>query len=101
MAPPKRRFCTYLFFASSLVGLSSQLERIRAFGEKALSDAFTREFQHLTCFIHVRKNLKDKLSECSVPSSSSLTISSEKGKVVEGIVDADFQSKLEIAYDLR
>ena len=23
--------------------------------------------QHLTCFIHVRRNIKDKLSECSIP----------------------------------
>ena len=69
-----KTFAMNLFFASSLVGLSSQLEGVRAFstdGEKVLSDAFTHEFgfsQHLTCFIHVRKNLKDKLSECSIPS---------------------------------
>ena len=107
----RKTFATYLFFASSLVGLSSQLEGIRAFGtngEKALSDAFTHEFgfsQHLTCFIHVRKNLEDKLSECSVPSSLSQQILDDifgkrlGGTFVEGIVDAsddaDFQSKLE------
>ena len=91
--------------------LSSQLEGIRAFGtdgEKALSDAFTHEFgfsQRLTCFIHVRKNIKDKFSECSVPSSLSQQILDDifgkrmGGTLVEGIVDAsddsDFQSKLE------
>ena len=107
----RKTFATYLFFASSLVGLSSQLEGIRAFGtdgEKALSDAFTHEFgfsQHLTCFIHVRKNLKDKLSEYSIPSSLSQQILDDTfgkrlgGTLVEGIVDAsddaDFQSKLD------
>ena len=64
----------------------------------------------MICFIHVRKNLKDKLSECSVPSSLSQQILDDifgkrlGGTFVEGIVDAsddaDFQSKLEIAYDL-
>ena len=42
-----KTFATYLFFTSSLVGLSSQLEGIRAFGtdgEKALSDVFTHDF---------------------------------------------------------
>ena len=107
----RKTFATYLFFASSLVGLSSQLEGIRAFGtdgEKALSDAFTHEFgfsQRLTCFIHVRKNIKDKLSECSIPTLLSQQILDDIfGKrigstFVEGIVDAsddsDFQSKLE------
>ena len=107
----RKTFATYLFFASSLVGLSSQLEGIRAFGtdgEKALSDAFTHEFgfsQRLTCFIHVRKNIKDELSECSIPTLLSQQILDDIfGKrigstFVEGIVDAsddsDFQSKLE------
>ena len=107
----RKNFATYLFFASSLVGLSSRLEGIRAFGtdgEKALSDAFTHEFgflQHLTCFIHVRKNIKDKLSECSVPLSLSQQILDDifgkriGGTLMEGIVDAsddsDFQNKLD------
>ena len=98
-------------FIFCVVGLSSQLDGIRAFGsdgEKALSDAFTHEFgfsQCLTCFIHVRKNIKDKLSECCIPSSLSQQILDDIfGKrmgstFVEGIVDAsddsDFQSKLE------
>lgn len=39
-------------------------------GEQPLIDAFLHEFGfalHLTCFIHVRRNIKDKLSECTNP----------------------------------
>ena len=73
-----KTFATYHFFASSLVGLLSQLEGVRAFGtdgEKALRDAFSHEFgfaQCLTCFIHVRRNIKAKLTEFNVPSQLSV-----------------------------
>ena len=56
----RKTFGTYLFFASTLVGLSQQLQGVRAFGtdgEKAIADAFMHEFtysQRLTCFIHVK-----------------------------------------------
>ena len=69
----RKTFATYLFFASSLAGLSRELEGIRAFGtdgEGALSDACKHEFgfaQRLTCFINVRRNLKDKLAKCNIP----------------------------------
>ena len=61
--------------------------------------------QHLTCFIHVRRNLKEKLSECHIPIDLSQKILDDVfgkklgGVFIEGIVDAsddrDFQSKLE------
>lgn len=69
----KKAFATYLFFASSLIGQCPQLEGIRAFGtdgEKPLIDAFSHEFgfsQHLSCFIHIHRNIKDQLSSCNVP----------------------------------
>ena len=107
----RKTFATYLFLASSLVGLSRELEGIRAFGtdgEEALSDDFKHEFgfaQRLTCFIHVRRNLKDKLAECNIPVDLSQKILDDAfgkklGSVfVEGIVDAsddsDFQNKLD------
>ena len=68
----KKSFQTYLLSASSLVGLKKELNHLHAFGtdgEKALFDAFSHEFRfvlHFTCFIHVRKNIKE-LSECAVP----------------------------------
>ena len=107
----RKTFATYLFFASSLVGLPCQLEGIRAFGtdgEKPLSDAFSHEFgfsQHLTCFfLHVRRNIKAKLAKYNISSSLSMKILDDiLGKkvgntFVEGLVDtADdigFQNKL-------
>ena len=68
----KKTFSTYLFFASTLVGLQPDLCRLRAFGtdgEEALYSAFHHEFPdsvHLQCFIHVRRNIKDKLQELRV-----------------------------------
>jgi len=65
--------------------------------EKVLGDAFMHEFhfsQCLTCFIHVRRNLKDKLVECNISVDLSQRILDDRfGKmlgsvVVEGIVDA-------------
>ena len=107
----RKTFATYLFLASSLVGLSRQLEGVRAFGtdgEEALADAFAHEFgfsQRLTCFIHLRRNLKEKLAECNCPVSLSQKIlddvfGKKLGSVfIEGLVDAsddcDFQNKLD------
>ena len=75
----RRRLLIY-FFASSLIGQNKQLEGVRAIGtdgERPLIDAFMLEFgfaQHLTCFIHVRRNIKDKLDECAIPSELTTTI---------------------------
>ena len=107
----KKSFATYLFFASSIVGQCRQLEGVRAIGtdgEKALIDAFKHEFgfaQHMTCFIHVGRNVKDKLRECNIPTQLSCEILDIFGKKVgsvyiEGLVDAqdciDFDEKVEI-----
>ena len=107
----KRSFATCLFFASTIIGQCSQLEFVRAIGtdgEKALIDAFKHEFgfaQHLTCFIHVRRNVKSKLHECDIPSQLSIEILDDVfGKTVgttrvQGLVDACsemyFQEKLD------
>ena len=54
----RKTYETYLFFASSLVGMSRGLIHLKAFGtdgELALSDAFSHEFssaEHLICSIH-------------------------------------------------
>ena len=55
-----------------VVGQCQQLEGVRVLGtngEKTLLDAFKYEFkfaQHLTCSIHVHRNVKDKLHECNI-----------------------------------
>ena len=72
----RKTFHTYLFFASTLIGLRPELQGLRAFGkdgEKALVDAFSHEFCytiHLTCFIHFRQNIKRKLQELQYPDSA-------------------------------
>lgn len=97
----KKSFQTYLFFASSLIGLKKELGNIRAFGtdgEKALIDAFSHEFRftvHVICFIHVRKNIKEKLSQCSITEEVQTEILGDIfGKkvgstLVEGLVDSE------------
>ena len=66
----KNTFSTYLFFASSLVGLRRVLANVKSFGtdgEQALVDAFQHEFSsssHLTCCIHVRRNTKARIRNC-------------------------------------
>ena len=71
-------------------------------------DAFKHEFgfaQHMTFFIHVRRNVKDKLRECNIPTQISSDIlddifGKKVGSIhIEGLVDArdcnDFQEKVE------
>ena len=107
----KKTFSSYLFFASSLIGLNRQLEGVRVIGtdgERALSNALTHEFrfaQHLTCFIHVRRNIKNKINECNLPSRLANTILNDVfgqrlGSVYqEGLVDSvnsdDYDNKLQ------
>lgn len=65
----RKTFSSYLFFASFLIGQNCQLEGIRAIGtdrEQPLIDEFGFA-HHLTCFIHVRRNIKDKFTECGIP----------------------------------
>ena len=82
------------------------LQGVRAFGtdgELALADAFRHEFafsQHLTCFIHVRRNVKDKCSEFNIPPAVSQKLcndifGAQVGEAfVEGLVDADSDDDL-------
>lgn len=68
----RKNFSTYKFFASCMIAQNRNLACLRAFGtdgEKPLIDAFLHEFKfavHLTCFNHVRRNIKDKLREVGV-----------------------------------
>ena len=69
----KKTFTTYKFLASAVICQNRRLAALCCFGtdgEKPLIDAFQHEFKsaiHLTCFNHVRRNIKDKLRELMVP----------------------------------
>ena len=104
----RKTFSTYLFFASTLVGLSRQLEGIRAVGtdgEEALADAFAHELrfsQRLTCFIHVRRNIKDKLKDCNVPMDLSQKILDDIfGKTCDGILIERIMDTSENDFDAK
>ena len=106
----RKTFHTYLFFASTLIGLRRQLEALRVFGtdgEKALSDAFSHEFRyaiHLTCFNHCRQNIKREMQQLGYPENVILEILNdifghqEGSTFFEGLVDSsneeEFESKL-------
>ena len=108
----RKTFHTYLFFASTLIGLRPELQGLRAFGtdgEKALVDAFSHEFRyaiHLTCFIHFRQNIKRKLQELQYPESAIKEVVSDifgckQGSTLsEGLVDSnsdeEFNEKLNL-----
>ena len=69
----RKNFSTYKFLASCMIAQNRNLVGIRAFGtdsEKPLIEAFLHEFKfavHLTCFNHVRRNIKDKLHDMKLP----------------------------------
>ena len=69
----RKNFNTYKFLASCMVAQNRNLVELRAFGmdgEKPLIGAFLHEFKfavHLTCFNHVRRNIKDKLRDLKIP----------------------------------
>ena len=81
-------------------------------GEKALINAFQHEFpfaQHLTCFIHVCRNIKDELIQLGITQDIRIEILDDIfGKKIgdthyEGIVDActevEFDEKAELLHD--
>ena len=96
----RKTYETYLFFASSLVGMSRGLIHLKAFGtdgELALSDAFSHEFSsadHLICSIHMQRNIKQKLIDLRLPETKRNEILKDIcGKqcdetLYEGLVDA-------------
>ena len=100
----RKNFPSFLFFASSVIGLKKSLEAIRVFGtdgETALVEAFSHEFRfaiHLFCFIHMRNNIKGELQNRNFPDSGATEIVDKIfGKLVggvfsEGIVDSESET---------
>ena len=101
----QKKFASYNFFASSLVGLNSKLKNIHAFGtdgEKALFDAFTSVFTsalHVRCFLHFRGNLEAKLSSLGIPKEDRIEflhdVFGNPSKLEEGLVDAADEQEFE------
>ena len=69
----RKKFESYYYFASSLVGLRPALRNLLAFGtdgEKALWNALHTVFDkalHLRCFLHFKGNLEAKLHDLNIP----------------------------------
>ena len=97
----RKTYETYLFFVSSLLGMSRGLIHLKAFGtdgEIALSDAFGHEFsnaEHLISSIHMQRNIKQKLIDLRVPDTIRGEILKDicgrqcDGTLYEGLIDAN------------
>lgn len=104
----KKTFSSYLFFASSLVGLHQELASIKCFGtdgEKPLYDAFQQAFPssvHLLCSIHMRRNIKAKTSELGISQKvTNMILNDIFGKQIghefyEGLVDVPSDKEYEM-----
>ena len=107
-----KTFATYMFLASSIVGQCRETEQLRVFGtdgEKALVDAFSHEFPfalHLTCFNHVRRNIKDQMSKLRLQEDVCAEIledifGKKAGSILyEGLVDCESISKFDEELEL-
>ena len=103
----KKTFSTYLFFASSLVGLCQELSAVQCYGtdgEKPLYDAFQHAFPssvHLLCSIHMRRNIKAKACELHLPEKiTDVILNDIFGKQIgqefyEGLVDVSSDTEYE------
>ena len=97
----RKNFSAFNYFASTLVGHSKKLQEIRAFGtdgDIALVDALAHNFpsaKHLRCFLHLKRNIAEKLKERGFPSAVSDEFLADifgkhTGSVYEeGLVDAN------------
>ena len=69
----RKKFESYYFFASSLVGLHPSMRNLQAFGtdeEKALANALHTVFNkavHVRCFLHFKVNLDSRLQDLGIP----------------------------------
>lgn len=95
----RKKFETYYFFASSLVGLNPNVRHLKASGtdgEMALSNAFHTVFNkavHVRCFLHFKGNLDSKLQELGIPKHERIEflrdIFGNPLKLEDGLVDVE------------
>ena len=107
----RKTFQAYLYFASTLIGIRPQLEKLLAYGtdgEQTLMDALSHEFPfaiHLLCTIHMRRNVKQQRIDRKFPEEHRRAMLDEvfgakRGTVhFEGLIDCntnkEFDEKLE------
>lgn len=103
----RKTFPSYLFLAACMISFNQKLVNLQAFGtdgEKALINAFAHEFKHavhLTCFNHVRHNIKEKLRKLAICEKVQVEILNDIfGRKVgstffTGLVDSETTAKLE------
>ena len=108
----KKSFATYLFFASTLLGLRPQLSHLKCFGtddEQALHNAFLSVFPsavHLLCSLHMRRSLKMKLRDLNVGESLQKVVIDDifRKQVathkVEGLLDAETDEEFDEGFIL-
>lgn len=66
----QKNFSTYKFFTSCMIAQNGNLVRLWAFGTDSEKPLILHEFKfpvHLTCFNHVRQNIKDKFRDVKIP----------------------------------
>ena len=112
----RKQYTTYHRFAAGLLRLVPELKHLKAFGTDGETNLYTAfqniftEADHLRCFVHMKRNVKEKLSEVSVSQEvANQYMFDIFGKVVNGIytgglVDAsspeEFDELLEQLKDL-
>ena len=105
-------FASSNYFASTLISHNKQLRNILCFGsdgDKALVEAFSHAFPFATqlrCFIHLRRNVQEKLRALSIPHQvADAFLTDIFGKhcgstYIEGLVDCtsehEFDEKLQL-----
>ena len=103
----RKSFSTYLFFASTLVGMKPELSNLKSFGtdgEEALFDAFQQVFPnavHLLCALHMKRNVKAKLQELSIGEHIQQMVMGDifgkqvNSQLIEGLVDSCDEKQFE------
>ena len=113
----RKKFESYYFFASSLVGLHPSMRNLQAFGtngEKALANALHTVFNkavHVRCFLHFKGNLDSRLQDLGIPKHERIEflrdVFGNPLQLEDGLVDVDDDSfevavkNLELVWNTR
>ena len=107
----EKNYEAYYYFFSTIYKLESSLSKLRAIGTdgeqalvKAVTAVFSNDLIHLRCFIHMKDNMRRKLTDMLIPQSARETVindifGTQQSTVhTKGLLDAtdtfDFDQKL-------